>query len=70
MSAERESLFAASYRVVSHTHVDDEFAEVVIRCLGFPTHGVQPVAWPLAIKVPRSELSRWPLGLSVRLTVT
>jgi hypothetical protein len=56
--------------VVKHEHVDAEFAEVVIRCLGYPTKGVQPVEWPFALRVPKNELDKWPLGLSVRLTVT
>jgi hypothetical protein len=64
------ALFSASYRVLTHEHVDDKFAKVVVRCVGYPTEGTQPVEWAFVLKVPKTELGRWPLGGSVRLAVT
>lgn len=69
-SDERESLFTAPYRVTMHEHVDDDFANVTVRCLGFPSAGAQPVEWPFVLKVPKADLAKWPLGASVRLSVT
>lgn len=74
MSPERDaapkSLAGWSYTVRRHDHIDKEFAEVVIHCIGYPTKGTQPSLWDFALKVPKSELSNWPLGASVRLVIS
>lgn len=64
------SLVSLPYTVRRHEHVDTKFAQVVIKCLGYPTEGVQPVEWEFAIRVPKADLSKWALGSSVRLEVT
>ncbi len=61
--------FSLTYRVLSHEYVDDTLARVNLRCLGYPTLGSQPDEWPFSIKVPKGELSAWPIGSLVRLEV-
>ena len=63
-------LFRAPYRVVKHEHVDDKWARVEVRCLGYSTEGTHPVEWPFALMVPKVDLGKWPLGASVSLAVT
>lgn len=65
-----ERLFYAPYRVVKHEHVDDKFVKVVVRCLGYPTEGVQPIEWEFALRVPRGDLVKWPISESVRLALS
>jgi hypothetical protein len=62
--------FSRPYTVRSHEHVDADWVLVTLRCLGFPTKGTQPAVWPFEVKVPRSELHKWPLGAMGRLEVT
>lgn len=62
-------LFSASYTVRVHEHVDAEFAKVTLKCIGYPTHGVQPAEWEFVLRVPKADLDKWPLGASVRLAV-
>lgn len=62
-------LFGASYTVRVHEHVDAEVAKVTLKCVGYPTKGVQPAEWEFVLKVPKADLSKWPLGTMVRLKV-
>lgn len=68
--SERKTLFSVSYKVLSHEHVDDEFARLVTKCVGYPTHAIHPAEWEFALIVPRSELAQWPLGSMVLLGIT
>lgn len=68
--SDADPLFGAPYKVLTHEHLDDEWATVTIRCIGVPTKGIQPVEWPFALKVPKAELGKFPLGGHVRLAVT
>jgi hypothetical protein len=65
------SLVSLPYTVVRHEVDRDKrsLVRVVLKCLGYPTEGVQPVEWEYALRVPLSELDKFPLGSSVRLTV-
>jgi hypothetical protein len=58
-----------SYTVVRHER-DGKFAKVALKCLGYPSEGVQPDEWEFVLRVPRADLDKWPLDLSVRLVVT
>jgi hypothetical protein len=62
-------LAGLSYTVRKHEH-DDKFAKVTLHCIGYPTEGLQPDEWDFVLRVPKADLDKWPLGLSVRLTVT
>lgn len=62
-------LFGASYTVRVYEHVDAEFAKVTLKCVGYPTKGVQPVEWEFVLRVPKADLAKWPLGASVRIKV-
>jgi hypothetical protein len=64
------ALVGLPYKVRRHDHVDDVFASVTLRCLGYPTEGVQPAEWDFVLKVPKADLPKWPLGDLVRLAVT
>jgi len=59
-----------SYIVRRHEHLDAEFAEVTLRCLGYPSKNTQPVEWAFALKVPKDEPVKWPLGANVRVVIT
>jgi hypothetical protein len=65
----RQPLAGFSYTVVRHER-DGKFAKVALKCLGYPTEGVQPVEWEFVLRVPKADLDKWPLDLSVRLAVT
>ncbi len=62
-------MFAASYRVLLHEYLSAEFVGVTLNCVGYPSHGTQPVEWRFVLKVPPHELPKWPLGAMVRLHV-
>ncbi len=62
-------LVGFSYTVIRHER-DGKFATVALKCLGYPSEGVQPVEWEFVLRVPKADLGKWPLDLSVRLTIT
>lgn len=66
------TLAGLPYRVRRHEHIptDDELVLVVLHCIGYPTKGTHPDDWSFALKVPRADLEKWPLGQIVRLEVT
>ena len=65
------SLVSLPYTIVRHEVDRDKRSHyrVVLKCLGYPTEGVQPVEWEYAIRVPEAELKNFRLGAIVRLKV-
>jgi hypothetical protein len=63
-------LLRLPYKVMRHEQVSDALALVALKCIGYPTDGAQPVEWEFVVRVPKAELSKWPLGRHVSLMVT
>jgi len=60
-----------SYTVVRHEYVKTgPLAMVTIKCIGYPTEGVQPVEWEFSFLAPHNDLPKWPLGKNVRLVIS
>lgn len=68
-NTENATLLGLSYKVKKHEHIDDKFAAVELRCIGYPTEGTQPDEWAFGIKVPLADLDLWPLGKLVRMEI-
>lgn len=61
------------YKVVRHETARDEGPEtmlkVVVRCLGYPTHGPQPSEWEFSFLIPKDRADEFAIDAHVRLEV-